>query len=310
MAQTLRDLRSHFAQVENGFLRDPDFTPQQKALYSLLVTYGPDRIFPGHKKLAECMNVSPRSVARWLDDLRGCGLIDWKRRTGTSNSYSILGYANYLKLKAEGMTRVSGGIRHGCQEGYDTGVNLRITTKEEPIKKATEKAPVAPPRKMEPETPLAFVDGEKTATPQKQEQTEPPTPTSEIVTLPRPGPLQVARKTEEWQAKHSDLRYGAAIERLYTLLGRSTLSKKDKKQWDRKSEAAAKSIGGDGPPPTPEQMADAVTDFGKDTNNKWIYQGMMRRAGPHISGFEGFIAPYVDMRKTTQPTTVFGGAWG
>ena len=58
-------------------------------------------------------------------------------------------------------------------------------------------------------------------------------------------------------------------------------------------------------------MAEAVTGFGEDSNNKWIYTGMMRRAGPHVQGFDNFIAPYVDMRsEPEQPTVIAGGAWG
>jgi len=84
-----------WAMVETELLRDPSITPQCKALYGLLITYGPQSIFPGHETLAECMGASRSTIIRWLDEMRATGLIDWERRTGTSNRYYILGYENY-----------------------------------------------------------------------------------------------------------------------------------------------------------------------------------------------------------------------
>jgi hypothetical protein len=81
--------------VETALLRNPDITPQQKALYGLLITYGPQRIFPGQQTLADCLGATRQTVSRWLGELKETGLIGWERRTGTSNKYYILGYENY-----------------------------------------------------------------------------------------------------------------------------------------------------------------------------------------------------------------------
>ena len=91
----LRDLRDvQFAQVESGLLRDPRIPYGHKALYALLITYGPSRIFPGQGTLAAYLNVSRATVNRWLGDLKDWGIITWIRRKGTSNLYALLGYAN------------------------------------------------------------------------------------------------------------------------------------------------------------------------------------------------------------------------
>ena len=79
-----------FAMVDVWVLRNPEITPQCKALYGLLITYGPDRIFPGHERLARELGVTRQTVSKWLRDLRGLHLIDWQR-TGRSNRYRILG---------------------------------------------------------------------------------------------------------------------------------------------------------------------------------------------------------------------------
>jgi len=110
--------RVPFAMVESEFLKDPTFTPQEKALYSLLVTYGPQRIFPGQQTLADCLNVSRQSVIRWLNSLRSRGMIDWCNRIGTSNLYTILGYENVRSL--EGVTPVV--------QGYNTHDTPPVTS--------------------------------------------------------------------------------------------------------------------------------------------------------------------------------------
>jgi hypothetical protein len=103
-----------WAMVEAELLRDPYLTPQCKALYGLLITYGPERIFPGHQTLADCMGVSRSSIIRWLGQMHVFGLIEWDRRTGTSNKYYILGYANYKRGVAL--------VEQGCSTSATGGV--------------------------------------------------------------------------------------------------------------------------------------------------------------------------------------------
>lgn len=113
---SIRDLRHiQYAQVETELLRDPTISPQCKSLYGLLITYGPERIFPGHQRLADCMGTSRRSILRWMEELRAVGLIDWERRGSTSNEYAILGYANVMLM------------RHQCHNRCDNPVTTDVT---------------------------------------------------------------------------------------------------------------------------------------------------------------------------------------
>ena len=70
----LQDKRQLFAMVETAVLRNPAITPQVKVLYALLITYGPDKIFPGHERLAADLGVADRSIRRWLLELKDWGL--------------------------------------------------------------------------------------------------------------------------------------------------------------------------------------------------------------------------------------------
>jgi len=98
---TLRDLRDvQFAMVESALLRDPSIPLPLKALYSLLITYGPDRIFPGQETLAKCLGVGRQFINEQLGKLRELQLVTWTQRPGTSNEYEILGYDHYLIEKA------------------------------------------------------------------------------------------------------------------------------------------------------------------------------------------------------------------
>ena len=78
-----------FVMVDVPLLRDPTITPLCKVLYALLISFGPDRIFPSHGTLAQCAGVSRRKVMRGLQELRRDGWIDWSR-TGRSNRYHII----------------------------------------------------------------------------------------------------------------------------------------------------------------------------------------------------------------------------
>lgn len=89
----LRDLRGdQFARVESDLLRDDRIPYGHKALYALLITYGPQRVMPSQGTLGECLGVKRETVNRWLSDLKAWGIITWRRRQNTSNLYAILGY--------------------------------------------------------------------------------------------------------------------------------------------------------------------------------------------------------------------------
>lgn len=133
---TIRDLRHiQYAQVETELLRDPTISPQCKALYGLLITYGPERIFPGHQRLADCLGTSTKSIRRWLNQLRARGLIDWSRRGSTSNEYTILGYANLMLIGHQRPIRSDTGDRTDrTQVTDDLDPVNQIQIKESPSK--------------------------------------------------------------------------------------------------------------------------------------------------------------------------------
>ena len=134
--------RIPFAMVDIPVLRHPDVSDQLTRIYGLLITFGPDGIFPGHERLAFHMGCSVRSIIRYLHELRDTWrLITWKR-TGRSNKYTILGpddeflrsvpeYVPPKKTKTVSdltpvsdqgdVTPVSDQIGQGDQNSSDTG---------------------------------------------------------------------------------------------------------------------------------------------------------------------------------------------
>ena len=117
MADGIQDDRKvPFAMVEVEVLRNSGIKPHLKALYGLLISYGPSRIFPGQQRLADEMGVTRPCMNGWLKALRATGLINWENREGTSNLYIILG--------AEGCNRtVTGGVTEGLQGDVTEGLH-------------------------------------------------------------------------------------------------------------------------------------------------------------------------------------------
>jgi hypothetical protein len=176
--------------VENALLRDPRISPQCKALYGLLITYGPERIFPGQETLAACLGTTRQTVSRWLSELRDLGLIGWERRTGTSNKYYILGYSNFLE----------GGVTptlQGCNASV-TGDVIPTLHDLEPVNQNQEPEEEPPAA----DSPSQFADEEFTASFLRQgisADIGDPDDSEEIAALfPEPKPPQ--RRTTE-QAK-------------------------------------------------------------------------------------------------------------
>jgi len=114
----LRDLRDvQFAQVESGLLRDPRIPNGHARLYSILITYGPSRIFPGQTTLAKFLGVNRETVNRWMADLKRWRLITWVRRGSTSNLYAILGYKDNVIPDAHS-DDVIAGAQKTCAEAH------------------------------------------------------------------------------------------------------------------------------------------------------------------------------------------------
>jgi len=110
--------------VEKDLLRDSTISPQCKTLYALLITYGPQNIFPGQQTLGDCLGTSRQTVSKWLGELRDRGLIDWDNRNGTSNKYYILGYDHLQPVKQ---------ALHPCKPGFTPPVNQALHDLESPI---------------------------------------------------------------------------------------------------------------------------------------------------------------------------------
>jgi len=113
MTDSLHDERIiPFAMIEKEVLRNPDIPPKLKALYGLLISYGPERIFPGQERLAAEMGVSRITINTWLKELRDeHKLIDWQRRGSTSNLYRILG----PRCKASDTSNVKPALQHNVK---------------------------------------------------------------------------------------------------------------------------------------------------------------------------------------------------
>jgi Helix-turn-helix domain len=98
-----------FAQVSVAIARDPNLTPQAKALYMVLATYADvttREMFPSRKTLAVDLGLDRgevsdsadggrRSITRWTAELRTAGVLRIERRTRgdgsqTSNLYVLL----------------------------------------------------------------------------------------------------------------------------------------------------------------------------------------------------------------------------
>lgn len=193
-----------WAMVETDLLRDPSITPQHKALYGLLITYGPKSIFPGHETLAECIGASRSTIIRWLNEMRASGLIDWVKRTGTSNRYYILGYENYTKGVAP--------VEQGCSTG-DTGGVARVTHDlDPPILNQEQEEPAAPDS-----PPVVDSDADATAAlfkpPQPRSQEPPEKRVARMRDELGDNPLQVAAVVEQNRAAEQNPDWTVPIHR-------------------------------------------------------------------------------------------------
>src|SRR6266851_3582322 len=75
------NLRQGFAQVPRPILRARGLSIKAKLVYIALLDYAWQKgsCFPGHVALADDLDTSIDTVQRSLSELKGFGLIDWKR---------------------------------------------------------------------------------------------------------------------------------------------------------------------------------------------------------------------------------------
>lgn len=302
-----------WAMVETELLRDPSITPQHKALYGLLITYGPQSIFPGQQTLADCLGTSRSTIIRWLGEMQTSGLIDWEHRTGTSNRYYILGYANYKG----GVARVE----QGCSTG-DTGGVARVEHDLDPLilnQELEEEPPLAdsPPADDSPDNPnldIAFLEkaASKTMSPQMEQILTDPSGDDPIEwSIPKPPPDNPADKIKDkMRAKFGDdpFSVGAHCQEARAAVAHPdmTVATKDINEWkDRpvrewcafirlRYEQATGRKGlwasdlreiatSDGMNKTPEQVSDAIRTMTKSPSCEWLRTAHR----PTHSGFAG-----------------------
>lgn len=96
--------------IKHGFTQLPNYVLKAKKLsfgarlsYSVLLSYAwqEDSCFPGQNRMAEDLGCTSRMLRNYLNELKKCGFIDWKRRgLNKTNVYYILDYKP-IKIKAE-----------------------------------------------------------------------------------------------------------------------------------------------------------------------------------------------------------------
>jgi hypothetical protein len=89
-ASEIRDGGPDFAKLPLRLLRQRGLSYAAKCLYARLTLYaGKDGLCnPSHRTLADDIGASDRHIRELLSELRGCGLLSW-RRTQKANAYSL-----------------------------------------------------------------------------------------------------------------------------------------------------------------------------------------------------------------------------
>jgi hypothetical protein len=114
-----------------GLPAEPDKEPREGTCY------------PGKDKLGKELGVSGRSVADFLNDLRDCGLISW-RRTGRSSLYRIYPPSSYRADRKRGSDQNGGKVPIRPEESFRSDRNKpsdKKMSKRGYAKQAVEAAP-------------------------------------------------------------------------------------------------------------------------------------------------------------------------
>lgn len=85
-------LKPGFTSIPNAVIFAPGLSANAKQTYATLLSYAwkENECFPGQERLAEALEVSLRTVQRYLDELRAYGLISWRQQgLNQPNIYTI-----------------------------------------------------------------------------------------------------------------------------------------------------------------------------------------------------------------------------
>lgn len=118
-----------YGRAPRALLRDPNISPQAKALWTLLEDHASPESpvpFPGQRRLAEFMGVSDRTIRNWLDELAGSGWLT-RRQTGRSCRYQLTWKNRSDRKQASGRDRKQASGQIG------TRLPTKKNQEEEPI---------------------------------------------------------------------------------------------------------------------------------------------------------------------------------
>jgi len=100
----------NFTLCSNVIMRDATISPVARLVYFLIRSYAhaKNHCFPGQERLAEDTGRSVRHIRSALQELKQCGLIDWKQRgLGQTNLYVIkrIDFDRYAELRNQRLWR-------------------------------------------------------------------------------------------------------------------------------------------------------------------------------------------------------------
>jgi hypothetical protein len=127
-------LRRGFTLIPNYVLRNPNLSFGARLTYTLLLSYAwqEGSCFPGQVRLAEHLHSDPRSVRRYLAELKGQGLIAVRRRgLGRTNVYVLTDTTSYSEADRT-LTSTPERTLVSAQDRTDT------STEEDPVDKDAE----------------------------------------------------------------------------------------------------------------------------------------------------------------------------
>lgn len=115
------EVTERFALVPEPLLYDPDICAEAVRVYAVLRRHGsdPTNCYPSHRRLAELIGKSPRSIQGWLRQLDDAGWIDRVARTTPSGDPDSNGYRVHGRAQERGVRAGErGGVRAAERGGY------------------------------------------------------------------------------------------------------------------------------------------------------------------------------------------------
>ncbi|SFF97487.1 Helix-turn-helix domain-containing protein [Desulfotomaculum arcticum] len=98
-------LKKGFTSIPNKVLFSPGLSMPAKCLYAILLGFAwqEDECFPGQERLAQAAGCTDRTVRKYLDELKQCGLLSWVQRgLNQTNIYYIHDISQNKRLEPLG----------------------------------------------------------------------------------------------------------------------------------------------------------------------------------------------------------------